>query len=403
MASWRSLRPLFVALQTCMLPIALLAIGVSGPLTAQRPTSSDELRTASGLTEVGLLDGAPYRIDIPENWNHSLVIYYHGYVQRSVHNNLQQPPFSYHAAERLVGLQLQVLERHYAVAQSAYSQPGWALQQAYPETESLRRYFDRKYTRPSETYIAGESMGGALVMVTLELNPGPYTGGLDLCGAVGPTSESFERRFALRAAFDVYFPGVMPPLVPVPPEYENTPALRERLAAALKANPVGATAMRSLTGWHSDHEVADEMAYFTYVIGDMQRRAGGNPFDNRNWIYTGSNPANVASDFDLNDKVHRYVAQPLAREYLSHHYTPTGRLGRPMLALHTIYDPTVPAGQLALYAHEVEFAGFGPNLVQQYVHREGHCTMSAEERGRAFDELVRWTHGNVRPLPGLLR
>ena len=28
-----------------------------------------------GLTEVGMLDGAPYRIDIPNDWNHNLVVY----------------------------------------------------------------------------------------------------------------------------------------------------------------------------------------------------------------------------------------------------------------------------------------------------------------------------------------
>ena len=119
-------------------------------------------------------------------------------------------------------------------------------------------------------------------------------------------------------------------------------------------------------------------------------------------IYTGTNPASTVGDIELNDKVRRYTSQPLAGEYLLHHYTPTGRLYKPMLALHTVYDPTVPAAQLALYAHEVQLAGFGQNLVQQYIHRDGHCTMSGDERGRAFDELVQWTHGGQRPTPGLL-
>ena len=399
MTFWRSFRPTTAVL----LVWALWGVGprASG---AQKPTNSTDLHTSAGLTEVGLLDGAPYRIDIPENWNHSLVVYYHGYAQQrvSLRGNLQAP-ISYHPAERLTGLPLQVFERHYAVAQSAYSQTGWALQQAYPETESLRRYFERRHGRANETFVAGDSMGGALVMVTLELNPRPYMGGLDLCGAVGPTSESFERRFALRAAFDVYFPGLMPALVPVPADYEITAALREKIAEALKANPAGATAMRALAGLHTDHDLVEDMAYFTYVIGEMQRRAGGNPFDNENWIYTGTNPSSSAGDIELNDKVRRYSAQPAARDYLLHHYTPSGRLGRPMLALHTVYDPTVPASQLALYAHQVEFAGFGTNLVQQYIHRDGHCTMSGDERGRAFDELVQWTHGGSRPTPGLLR
>jgi hypothetical protein len=244
-------------------------------------------------------------------------------------------------------------------------------------------------------------MGGALVMVTIELNPKPYIGGLDLCGAVGPTSEEFDRRFAQRAAFDVYFPGLMPPLLAIPADFEANRAERARIGAALRDNPQGAASMRSLLGLHTDAELASDIAYFTFVIGDMQRRAGGNPFDNRNTIYSGTNSSNSMSDYALNDKVQRYAAQPQARAYLLRHYTPTGHLGRPMLALHTIYDPVVPVSQLAVYAHQVQSAGFGSNLVQQYVHREGHCNLTPDEVGLAFDELVQWTHGSPRPATGL--
>jgi len=382
--------PLFAAAA-----VSWLLLSVSPGVLAQKPDSKPEvLETPVGSTEVGVLAGAAYRIDIPSDWNHSLVVYYHGYSMHGV---------SFHIAEALGGLQLPLFQRHYAIAQSAYSQPGWALPQAYPETEQLRRYFTRAYGVPRATYVAGDSMGGALTMVTLELNPKPYLGGLDLCGAVGPTYESFERRFALRAAFDFYFPGVMPPLVPSPPDYDDTPAIQVKIADALRANPTAAAALRELTGLHSDSGVASDIAYFTFVITDMQRRAGGNPFDNRNYLYTGTNPTSSTGDYALNDGVHRYAADPKAREYLFHHYTPNGHLGKPMLAVHTIYDPRIPATSLSLYDSIVQGAGFGDNLVQQYVHREGHCAISQDEVGRAFDELVEWTHRGDRPTPGLLR
>ena len=341
-----------------------------------------------------MLNGAAYRIDIPNDWNHRLVVYYHGYAQQ---------PVTFHIAERLTGQQQPLFERHYAVAQSAYSQTGWALPQAYPETEALRQYFGKRFGAPRETYVVGTSMGGALVMVTLELNPKPYIGGLDLCGAVGPTSESFDRRFAMRAAFDYYFPRLMPPILSVPVDFEANRAERTRIAAALQENPQGAAAMRSLMGLHTDAEVASDIAYFTFVIGDMERRSGGNPFDNRNTIYSGTNASNSFGDYELNDKVHRYEGQALPRAYLLRHYTPTGRLGRPMLALHTVYDPVVPVSQLALYSREVEAAGFSQNLIQQYVHRDGHCTIRQDEVGEAFDELVAWTHSGLRPVAGQMK
>jgi pimeloyl-ACP methyl ester carboxylesterase len=388
-------RRLFSARPQRLAPLALLLwLSGSASLFAQKPQIKPSvLQTPVGTTEVGILNGAAYRIDIPNDWNHSLVVYFHGYRMHGA---------TFHIAEQLNGLQLPLLERHYAIAQSAYSQSGWALPQAYPETEQLRRYFSHAYGQPHETYVAGESMGGALTMITLELNPKPYLGGLNLCGAVGPTSESFERRFAFRAAFDFYFPGVMPPLVPSPPDYDNTPAVRDKIFAALHANPAAAANMRALMGLHTDAGVASDIAYFTFVITDMQHRSGGNPFDNRNYLYTGTNPAYSAGDYVLNDGVRRYAADPRAQDYLFRHYTPDGHLTKPMLALHTLYDPLVPPSSLALYDHIVEGAGFGQNLVQQYVHHEGHCAVTEEEVGRAFDELVQWTHHGARPTPGLL-
>lgn len=390
------LRPYVLAVR--VLSALLLWTGCAGLRVESQKLRADEapqvVQSAAGTTEVGVLDGAEYRIDVPTDWNGSLVVWYHGYAEHGA---------TFHIAEHLpADLQL-FADRRYAIVQSAYSEGGWALQQAYPETEALRHYFDRKYGHPKDTFAAGVSMGGALVMITLELNPKPYTGGLDLCGAVGPTFVSFDRRFALRAAFDHYFPGVMSTLVPVPVEYDDTPAVRDRILNALKANPANAALMRELMGLHTDQQVARDIAYFTFVIADMQRRAKGNPFDNRNWIYSGASATASAPDEELNAGVKRYAADPAARMYLVHHYTPNGRLGRPMLAVHTVFDPYIPPNLLTLYSEMVEAAGSGDRLVQQYVPRDGHCAITPTEIGRAFDQLVTWTHGGARPAPGLLQ
>ena len=381
-------RLLFVAV------LLLHAINLRAAPSVQKPTQAQLLHSPAGLTEIGILNGVAYRIDIPANWNHAAVVFYHGYALK---------PASFHIAERLAGQQEPFFERRYAVLQSAFSQTGWALQQAYPETESLRRYFVKKYGQPRETFVAGGSMGGQLVAITLELNPKPYLGGLDLCGSVGPTSQSFGRRFAMRAAFDYYFPDVMPPLVPVPADYEDTIADRDKVLTALRSNPASALLMRSLTGLHTDLDLAHDIAYWTFVVADMQHRGGGNPFDNRNYIYAGTSPTSSASDLELNAKVKRYAAVPQSRAYLMRHYTPNGHLGRPMLALHTIYDPIVQVSQLASYDREVQAAGAEDNFVQQIVDREGHCNFTENEIGDAFDEMVRWAHGGKRPTPGVLK
>ena len=390
-----------------LLLVALLLLGYVSAAAGSSKHSDPEpeiLRTSSGLTEVGTLEQVPYRIDIPSNWNRSLVVFFHGYAER---------PFEYHLPSLLGEQTAPMFERGYAVIQSGYSTPGWALAEAYPETESLRQYFIKRYGQPAlgkaakkdggiETIVVGVSMGGALVVANLELNPKPYVGGLDLCGSVGPTDLAFQRRFAWRAAFDFYFPGLLPPLDPVPPDFQESRSLRHRVEDALHANVAAATALRGLTALHTDHDLADAMVYFTYVIGDMQRRARGNPFDNRNFLYAGTDPSATASDNALNDGVRRYTADPRARDYLIRHYTPTGRLGKPMLALHTTYDPRIPSPTLTLYAEQVAIAGFSQNLVQQYVRHDGHCTFTETEIGESFDELMNWIHTSHRPIPGLL-
>ena len=382
--------------------LALLAGAISAASVPPSDPDPEIIRSASGLTEVGTLSGTPYRIDIPANWNRSLIVYFHGYAEA---------PFTYRVTGPLNEQTEPIFDRGYAIVQSGFSAPGWAVAEAYPETEQLRLYFLKKYGQPAEgkkaarqmeTFVVGASMGGALVAAELELNPKPFAGGLDLCGSVGPTDLAFQRRFAWRAAFDFLFPGVLPALVPSPPDFHESRALRQRVADALQANPLAASSIRSLTGLHTDREVADMMVYFTFVIADMQRRAGGNPFDNRDYLYVGTSPGSSASDNALNDGVRRYAADPRARDYLLRHYTPSGRLAKPMLALHTTYDPRIPANTLSIYNEQVAIAGFSQNLVQQYVHRDGHCTFTADEIGRAFDELTAWTRTGSRPTSGLL-
>jgi hypothetical protein len=58
-------------------------------------------------------------------------------------------------------------------------------------------------------------------------------------------------------------------------------------------------------------------------MANYQQRAGGNPFDNRDLVYNGTDPDDSASDNDLNDHVARYAADPIAHQYLVRNVTPT--------------------------------------------------------------------------------
>lgn len=348
-------------------------------------------KTATTTVEVGTIDGVPYRIDLPSKWNRGLILYYHGYSHAPLHYKADAPEM----------LKLRhMINEGYAVAQSAYGDIGWAVQAGYRDTEKLRKYFVKKTGQPKETFVVGESMGGTLTMMTIERNPKPYTGALNLCGSVGSSYSSIARRFILRAAFDFYFPNLLPSINPVPANFVETEALRQKALTALNGKPSAAEAMRTLTGLRTNTEVARMMVYYTYVVGDIQRKSGGNPFSNREIIYT---TGDVKADYALNDGVTRYTGDPRARKYLLENYEPNGHVTRPVVALHTVFDPIVPGSMLVPYQQTIAKAGFSHNYVQKYVHREGHCAMSPEEVGSAFDELTSWVHTGKAPAAGLLR
>src|SRR5271165_382140 len=67
-------------------------------------------------TEIGEMNGAKFRIDIPENWNGGLVIYCHGYSAEPVaYKDTKLPP-----------LFTAFTDQGYALAQSGYAAGGWA-------------------------------------------------------------------------------------------------------------------------------------------------------------------------------------------------------------------------------------------------------------------------------------
>ena len=100
--------------------------------------------------------------------------------------------------------------------------------------------------------------------------------------------------------------------------------------------------------------------------------------------------------------VKRYAAPEAALAYLKTWYTPTGILLKPTLAVHTTYDPIIPADSVRLYSDQVQRAGSSANFVQQFVKADGHCNISGPETFTALQELIQWKHTGVKPAPGIV-
>ena len=336
--------------------------------------------------ETGEINGARFRVDMPERWNGGLVMYCHGYsaVAGSFDNPKPNPLLDV------------FLKEGYAVAQSGYAAGGWAIQEAVEDTEALRRYFSRKYGAPKETFVTGHSMGGFLTMTLLEMFPNSYDGGLALCGPLAPAIWFMNRRvFDMRVVFDYFFPGALPNPAKVPSDYAMSAAKNDSLEKLLDSKPEQSAAVRRWTGLRNNKEAAATLVFFTSLLRELEERAGGNPFDNRNTIYEGTDDDNA-----LNDRVARYGSEPRAEAYLERYYTPTGHLTRPMLAIHTTYDPLVPPWVTNMYSTLTARADSDAFFVQQYVKHAGHCAIQPAEIGKGFEQLRQWTAVGKRPPSG---
>jgi pimeloyl-ACP methyl ester carboxylesterase len=361
-------------------------------LAALAPILLASLASAAPKVEVGTINGAAFRIDIPENWNGGLVVYCHGY---------NASPVTY-KAEVAIPFLAAFTDQGYAVAQSGYATGGWAVQEAAVDTESLRRYFVAKYGVPKEIYLTGHSMGGFLTMMLMEMYPTIYDAALPMCGPLA-ASESFQSRGAFDAVvlFSYYFPGILPDPTKIPKDFvkgTGDRALNAKITAALESAPEKAAALRHQNNLKSNKDLAGTLTFLVYLVKELDERSGGNPFDNRNVIYSGT-----LDDNKLNSEIPRYAADPKAVAYLRANYTPTGKITKPMLAIHTSYDPLVPVTIPNTYSTLVELAGTQSLFVQQFVKHDGHCAILPAEISRGFSELREWKTSGTRPVGGELK
>lgn len=284
----------------------------------------------------------------------------------------------------------------YAVAQSGYSAGGYAVREAVGDTEALRRFFSTRFGPPKETWISGTSLGGSVTMMLMETHPTTYDGGLSLAAPLGPAlGYSKTLVFDQLVVFEYLFPGHLPSPAHVPADFVTTLERTSALERVLDGKPESAAMLRRFTLARTNREQAMNLDLFTHILGELQRRWGGNAFDNRDTIYTGT-----GDDVVVNDGVKRYRADERARALAVRDYTPTGRLERPLLSVRSVHDPMIVGYPSDRYAEIVQLAGRGRWFAQQYVRNSGHAEFALEQIRSAFGELRRWRLTGERPVPG---
>lgn len=360
-----------------------------GQVYAQPPSPADAVAVCD--PEGTQSNGAKYIICIPPEttWNGTLFIYAHGYVapDEPLANQLTLPDgTSIPDALQIFG---------YGIAATSYSRNGLAVLDGMDSLVDLVRIvYDQGY-QPQHIYILGVSQGGLVATLAVERWPHLFDGGLAFCGPYGDLRLQLNYFTDARVLFDYFFPDVLPGTpVDIPQDlFENwtsvyTTTVKPVLvdaANSAKVDQLLATA-RIPAGDDSAESKASAIQevlwYNVKATNDAIATLGGQPYDNQDRVYSGSN-----DDDALNAGVARFSGNQAAVDEIAARYQTTGNLRIPLVTMHTTGDPVVPYDQTDLYKVKVDAQGRSDYYDNIRVEAFGHCTFTQFEILQSFGRL----------------
>lgn len=404
-----------------LLIAVVVPVGLVGPATASTRATTT---TVPSHVEGTLPDGSTYVMDVPANWNRTVLLYSHGYVPDGADNTARNAPSD--------AVRSALLDDGYAQVGSSYPETGWVVERALPAQLATLDLFRQRFGPPRRTIAWGSSMGGMITTGLAERYGTRFAGTLAMCGleqgAVANFNNTLDPLFAIRT---LLAPGSTTPLVRLPDQPAAFVAIGQLTAAleAAQATPEGrarialAAALHNLPAWTDpaqpepapgDFGTAElnqfGVLHLTIYVGlswrqEAEQHAGGNMSWNTRVDYArllarssvraevqalyNQAGLSLADDLATLAAAPRITADPAAVDYMTRNISFTGRLTRPMLTIHTTGDPLVPVQVEHAYADAVTDAHRSPLLRQAYIHRAGHCTFTTGEMLAALHTLER--------------
>lgn len=375
----------------------LLILMLSAPFAeawAQTPPDSSDAPAGYCEPDGAQPSGAIYRICMPNLlWNGDLVVYAHGYVAYNVPLGIPEDQLNLPNGISLPGLTNAL---GFAFAATSYRSNGLAVKDGVDDLVELVDIFTARHGRPNRIYVTGVSEGGLITALAVEQRPDVFAGGLAACGPIGDFRRQIDYFGDFRVLFDYFFPGLMPgdPTYIQQSLIDGWQAHIETSVLPALLDPANAGKIDQLfrvSGAARDPNdpasvittSIDALSYNVLATNDAVAKLGGQPFGNRNRVYSGSN-----DDARLNQRVARFDADPAALASIEAHYQTTGRLTAPLVTLHTTLDQQVP------YWHEPMYRGkvIANDAMALHRHTEaaryGHCYFEAGEVLGAFLNLV---------------
>jgi dienelactone hydrolase len=355
----------------------------------------------AAISRSGVLGGADYLIEVPANWRGGLVVFAHGIQRGPGPGAVAVPPIAGH-----------IVEHGHAWIASGYRAREYQPHLFLEDLVALRELFLKDIGQPRWSIIYGQSMGGHIVVASLELRPDLYQGGLAECGLVDGIG-IVDYLFAYTAAAEL-IAGV--PLLDAPDRQAFARALNERVVPALGV-PGAYTArgrqfdsvVKYLMGGDeagNDLPLRAQGLERRYLMNMVRRdpdvekepAPGARAASTLHVKYRIDPGLGLTAD-ELNARVRRLGPAKDARSPSANpvYAERTGRLKAPLLTLHETGDAWVPLSLEQSYRRRTVAAGTDRLLVQRVVRAPGHCGFDGETRERAFDDLVAWVERGVRP------
>jgi len=350
----------------------------------------------------GVHNKAGYRIEVPFNWNGSLVMWAHGYRGTGLELTVDNHP-----------LRAFLVANGYAWAASSYSKNAYDPAQGAKDTHALTQFFNGRFGRPTRTYITGASMGGHVTGIVAEQWHSSYDGAMPICGVLGDyelfdyfldfnlaaqTLSGVGKQYPFAADYlSVTVPATKAALGPAFPFALNAAGQNLKSLVQLRSGGVRPLFDQGFLFWNG---VAGDFLFGLGVGDGTLPRQPGVAVQNSDVVYQfDTDPALSGAETVFNSSVQRVTADPQGRRNNGIANVPptTGDLRIPMLTLHTLGDLFVPFHMEQEYARRVAAKGNAHNLVQRATRDYGHCSFTPTELVTTFVDLTKWVEGGIKP------
>jgi pimeloyl-ACP methyl ester carboxylesterase len=375
-------------------------------------------------------DGAAYRIEVPPNWNGTLVMFAHGFRGTGNVVWVDEPQ-----------LRQYFVDNGFAWAASSYALNGYDPGDGVVDTHDLMRAFSAvtKLAAPQQVIMTGLSMGGEITTAEIEAYQGQFAGAMPYCGVLAgndlfnyflganvtaagltnttisyPTTLAAGQAYA--AAYDHAVLSELPAIgiTPNPATGGHTFTTSLTATGSLWADTVEQLSGGTRPGFQSALDFWNSFGFapltnipflfglYPGLNGGTLGFADGSVAGNEGTFYRfADNPGvMLQEEIALNSAVLRVpVTATTSADFLTPAELPIieGDPGIPVLSIHGIGDLFVPFSMDQHYDQMMIANGEGNLFVGRAIREVTHCGYTTSELSAGFSALVKWIDTGKRP------